>query len=93
LQSNRRDKDVDFLGPISLGFTDRVDQQFHLVTARLNYRFGWGGPGGRALLMDRRSVGSFDHKNREAFAPGFFVSNEPRGICFSVASSLRFNGP
>ena len=35
------DKVVDF---VVLGPPPRVDQQVHLATVRLNYRFGWGGP-------------------------------------------------
>ena len=37
------DKDVAFTGAGG-NFTDSVDQQVHLATVRLNYRFGGGGP-------------------------------------------------
>jgi len=36
------DKDVTFGAPFA--FTDRVEQDIHLATVRLNYRFGAGGP-------------------------------------------------
>ena len=39
------DKDVTFGGGVApFPFTDRVEQQIHLATVRLNYRFGAGGP-------------------------------------------------
>jgi len=39
------DKDVTFTGGGVVTFTDRVDQELHLATVRLNYRFGgFGGP-------------------------------------------------
>jgi len=37
------DKDVNFTGGAGT-FTHQSDQHIHLATARLNYRFGWGGP-------------------------------------------------
>jgi outer membrane immunogenic protein len=37
------DKDVTFGAPFA-PFTDNVEQDIHLATVRLNYRFGWGGP-------------------------------------------------
>lgn len=37
------DKDVHFAGAGGT-FTDRVDQELHLATVRLNYRFGGAGP-------------------------------------------------
>jgi outer membrane immunogenic protein len=33
-------RDTSFSGGGVVAFTDRIDQQLHLVTARLNYRFG-----------------------------------------------------
>ena len=38
------DKDVTFGGAVVGPFTDKVEQDIHLATVRLNYRFGVGGP-------------------------------------------------
>ena len=42
---NFGDKDVTFGGGVApFPFTDKVEQDIHLATVRLNYRFGVGGP-------------------------------------------------